>query len=207
MKKLFYLTSVTLFFLSSLSSYSQTVNLVINNIIPIDFNLHKTVNTALTVPNGKIWVIQSASGGGGSIISVLPIGFSSYAPTYSIPSSSVPTYLTAGTKLYINNSPVSSVLYYILEFNSPSTQTGTLALNEIKDIENKIELFPNPTNSKITLNSEKDYKIEIYNMQGQIVMKSNGNTIDLSSLSKSVYVLKAYDTYEKTTLSYKVVKN
>jgi hypothetical protein len=208
MKKLIYSITVTLFFLNCLDSYSQNVNLVINNIIPIDLNLHKTANTALTVPNGKIWVIQSLSGNGsGAIISVLPIGFSSYANITPIPSSTIPVYLTAGTKLYINNSPLSLALFHILEFNAPSTQTGTLALNEVKEINNKKELFPNPTNSKIALNSEKDYNIEIYNMQGQIVMKANGNTIDLSNLSNAVYILKAYDNYEKTTTSYKVVKN
>ncbi len=79
-------------------------------------------------------------------------------------------------------------------------------LNDIKEINNKIELFPNPTNSKIALNSEKNYTIEIYDMQGQIVMKDKGNTIDLSNLSNAVYILKAYDNYEKTTTSYKVVK-
>ena len=67
-------------------------------------------------------------------------------------------------------------------------------------------MFPNPTNSKIALNSEKNYTIEIYDMQGQIVMKDKGNTVDLSNLSNAVYILKAYDNYEKTTTSYKVVK-
>lgn len=195
--------------LTSLASYSQnvTVNLILNNIIPVDMNLHKTTNTALTVPANKIWVIQVASAGGGNIISVLPIGFSSYTSTYPIPHTSFPVYLTAGTKLYINSAPVATYLCYILEFNAPSTQTGTLALNEIKEINNRIELFPNPTNSKIALNYEKNYTIEIYDMQGQIVMKDKGNTVDLSNLSNAVYILKAYDNYEKTTTSYKVVKN
>ena len=118
-----------------------------------------------------------------------------------------PVYLTPGTKIFFSDSPPNFFpLYSILEFNAPSTQTGTLALNEIKDINNKIELFPNPTNSKIALNSEKNYTIEIYDMQGQIVMKDKGNTVDLSNLSNAVYILKAYDNYEKTTTSYKVVK-
>ena len=199
--------------LTSLATYSQTVNLnlTLNNIIPVNFSLYFSENTFLTVPNGKIWIIQSTSYTGGANIKIKPLGFSGFNnvaviqdPTYEFRT----TYLTAGTKLYCSNTSTMGleVLLNIIEFNAPSTQTGTLALNEIKDINNKIELFPNPTNSKIALNSEKNYTIEIYDMQGQIVMKDKGNTIDLSNLSNAVYILKAYDNYEKTTTSYKVVK-
>jgi hypothetical protein len=193
---------LALLLFTSIASYSQLENLTITNIIPMDFTIHNTEGTALTVPVGKIWIVQSGAINTGSYVYIKPIGFSSFMSTMPmLHSDSFPFFLTAGTKLY------SSGLLNILEYNAPSTQTGTLALNKIKAIENKIELFPNPTNSKITLNSERDYKIEIYNMQGQMVMKANGNTIDLSNLSNSVYVLKAYDKYEKTTETYKVVKN
>ena len=200
--------------LTSLVSYSQTVNvdLTVNNIIPFDSSLHDQESKALTVPAGKIWFIQSGSS---TQLWAKPIGFLSYkyfnsasntnyTSTFNMPNG---MFLTAGTKVFTPSSVlINSYLFNIIEFNAPSTQTGTLALNEIKDINNKIELFPNPTNSKIALNSEKNYTIEIYDMQGQIVMKDKGNTVDLSNLSNAVYILKAYDNYEKTTTSYKVVK-
>jgi hypothetical protein len=181
--------------LTSLASYSQTVNvdLVVRNIIPINWTLYDSEAKALTVPAGRIWMVNTYQ------LNVKPIGFSSYVPN------STSQLITAGTKVY-SYTTSNTGFVNIIEFNAPSTQTGTLALNEIKEINNKIELFPNPTNSKIALNSEKNYTIEIYDMQGQIVMKDKGNTVDLSNLSNAVYILKAYDNYEKTTTSYKVVK-
>jgi hypothetical protein len=194
---------LTLLLLTSLASYSQLENLTITNVIPMDFTVHNTEGTAITVPAGKMWIIQSGSQNASSYVYVKAPGFSTFTGTAPmVHNDSFPYIIIEGTKVYSSQGVLN-----IIEYNAPSTQTGTLAYNEIKAIENKIELYPNPTNSKITLNSEKDYKIEVYNMQGQIVMKANGNTIDLSNLSNAVYVLKAYDKYKKTTESYKVVKN
>ena len=196
--------------LTSLASYSQTVNLdlPIKNIVPVNFNNHRTEETALTVPADEIWIIQ----GNGGFFYVKPNSFSVVKEYFIGNSTNTNTnndsvFLTEGTKVWINNGPsYISILFNIIEFTAPAAQTGTLALNDIKDIDKKIELFPNPTNSKIALNSEKNYTIEVYDMQGQIVMKDKGNTVDLSNLSNAVYILKAYDNYEKTTTSYKVVK-
>jgi hypothetical protein len=193
--------------LISLASYSQNVNLdllPIKNIIPIDFENHKTEATALTIPSGQIWIIQG--NGGGANFNAKPNSFS-VAKSFTV-ASKESMFLTSGTKVWIGlTTGATFLLYNIIVFNAPSTQTGTLALNDIIDIDKKIELFPNPTNSKIALNSEKNYNIEIYDMQGNIVMKDKGNSIDLSNLSKAVYILKAYDNLEKTSTSYKVVKN
>jgi hypothetical protein len=96
----------------------------------------------------------------------------------------------------------------IWEYDAPSSQTGTLAYEEIEDTLNKgIKLFPNPTTSKIALNSNKDYKIEIFDMVGNKVMETSGNTIDMSILSSAMYIVKAFDKATKETESYKVVKN
>ncbi len=186
--------------LTSLVSYAQTINLdlTIRNIIPVDFSFHQTEATAIIIPENKICMIQGEQ----MYVFVRPTGFN-LVKSFNVGNG---TFLTGGTKVWVNTTEVITSLYNIIEFNVPSTQTGTLVLNEIKDINNKIELFPNPTNSKIALNSEKNYTIEVYDMQGQIVMKDKGNTIDLSNLSNAVYILKAYDNYEKTTTSYKVVK-
>ena len=204
MKKL-----VLAFLLTSLASYSQTINwdLPIKNIIPVDFYNHKSEATALIIPAGKICMIQNT---GNMSFFVKPNSYSyeKIMPSfnYSVANNNG-FFLIGGTKVWTGDSLTSfDSIVNIIEFVEPSTQTGTLALNEIKEINNKIELFPNPTNSIIALNSEKNYTIEIYDMQGQIVMKDKGNTVDLSNLSNAVYILKAYDNYEKTTTSYKVVK-
>ena len=191
--------------LTSLASYSQiNLNLEVVNIIPVNGSEYYNDANSLTVPANRFWIVQS-TGGALTIVYVKPPGFESYKAITGNNNASNFPLLLPGTKVYFYNNN-SSTYSNIIEFYAPSTQTGTLALNEIKEINNKIELFPNPTNSKIALNSEKNYTIEIYDMQGQIVMKDKGNTVDLSNLSNAVYILKAYDNYEKTTTSYKVVK-
>ncbi|HWR94194.1 MAG TPA: T9SS type A sorting domain-containing protein [Flavobacterium sp.] len=195
---------LTLLLLTYLGSYSQLGN--ITNIIPINGNNHYNEATALTVPSGKIWAIHISSFTDDPTvvtISAKPKGFDNFKTMKcNNLDTTFPFYLIGETKVYV----ASSGLINILEYDAPSTQTGVLALNEIKSIENKLELFPNPTNHRITLNTEKKYVIEVYDMRGQIVMKANGNTVDLSNLSNSVYILKVYNELEKTSESYKVVK-
>ena len=67
--------------------------------------------------------------------------------------------------------------------------------------------YPNPTTSIVALNSSKDYNIGIFDMAGNKVMETTGNTIDLSILSSAMYIVKAFDKATKETESYKVVKN
>jgi uncharacterized protein (TIGR02145 family) len=72
---------------------------------------------------------------------------------------------------------------------------------------NAITLYPNPTTSKITLQGDKEYDIEVYTLQGKKVMALTGNTIDMSHLSSATYIVKALDKVENEEVSYKVVKN
>lgn len=79
---------------------------------------------------------------------------------------------------------------------------GVVSIEEQKDMSN-VQIYPNPTNSTITVNIEnkantKGYKIEINNLLGQTVytnsINSTNNSIDLSSLgNKGVYFVKVLD--------------
>jgi hypothetical protein len=71
----------------------------------------------------------------------------------------------------------------------------------------KPTLYPNPTTSKIALNSDKEYQIEVYDMAGNKVMELTGNTIDVSHLSASTYIVRALDKANDEEVSYKIVKN
>ena len=117
-------------------------------------------------------------------------------------------FLTEGTEIYFSIPNTFTYVIQIWEYGAPNTQTGTLAYEEIEDTLNKgIKLFPNPTTSKVALNSSKDYNIEIFDMVGNKVMETSGNTIDMSVLSSAMYIVKAFDKATKETESYKVVKN
>ena len=68
-------------------------------------------------------------------------------------------------------------------------------------------LFPNPTNSMLALNSDKQYDIEVYDIAGNKVMALSGNTINMAHLSTATYIVNAIDKETNEKLSYKVIKN
>ena len=70
-----------------------------------------------------------------------------------------------------------------------------------------ISIYPNPTTSIVTLQGDKEYDIEVYNLQGNKVMALTGNKIDMSHLSSATYIVKALDKVKNEEVSYKVVKN
>ena len=72
---------------------------------------------------------------------------------------------------------------------------------------NLLDFFPNPTSSQLSLNSDKVYEIEVYDMAGKKVMAQTGNTIDMTHLSSATYIVKTLDKAENEEVSYKVVKN
>jgi hypothetical protein len=93
---------------------------------------------------------------------------------------------------------------------SPGCLPSTLGQYEFEN--KKIELFPNPTSSKVYFdNSNFNFKeVTIYNYLGQEVAKTsfsnnvNNQEIDMSNLATGVYVLKFSDG--ATSKSVKVVK-
>ena len=68
-------------------------------------------------------------------------------------------------------------------------------------------LFPNPTNSMLALNSDKQYDIEVYDIAGNKVMALSGNTVNMAHLSTATYIVNAIDKETNEKLSYKVIKN
>ena len=100
-----------------------------------------------------------------------------------------------------------SFYYQIWEYDAPSSFTGTLASSEVEiPLNQDIKLFPNPTDSKLALNSNKDYELEVYDLSGRKLMQVTGNTLDMSVLSNATYIVKAFDKETKEINSYKVVK-
>ena len=93
-------------------------------------------------------------------------------------------------------------LVYLTEYDLSAQQ---LSKAEPK-IDNRPTLFPNPTNSMLSLNSNKNYKIQVFDLNGRKLMEQNGNTLNMEHLSNATYVVKAMDVDTKEMLSYKVVK-
>jgi len=158
---------------------------------------HKVIADALTVPAGKLWYIQQIG----------PVGYKAYvaiSDDYPPLTASEGGVLPEGTKVY-KSANSSGVAINIIEYDLDA-QTISLNTNDIK-LDNKMQLFPNPTNSRLSLNSEKDYNIEVFDLNGRKIMEAQGNNLDMSNLSKATYIVKTFDKASKETYSYKVIKN
>ena len=194
MKKLLFL-----FFTLTVSSYTYSQvtsfnNLPISRVLIFDMDNHSTLNTALTVPVGKLWFIQQIKGAG------YVVGELGDESVYFDEGAVFPE----GTKVYTISGSATRDMN-IIEYDLDA-QTISLNTNDIK-LDNKMQLFPNPTNSRLSLNSEKDYNIEVFDLTGRKIMEAQGNNLDMSNLSKATYIVKAFDKASKETYSYKVIRN
>lgn len=81
---------------------------------------------------------------------------------------------------------------------------GTLTTEKFNNFE--FSMYPNPTNKVLTISSKETLKsVEIFNLLGKKVLSSTKNTIDVSSLSSSVYLVKL--TSDKGVSTKKLIKN
>ena len=76
-------------------------------------------------------------------------------------------------------------------FTVNNTNTGIKKVNSQLD---RITLSPNPANSKLTIRGVTGhYNVQIYNMQGSVVMTRNScndeQTLDVSSFPGGIYVV------------------
>ena len=113
----------------------------------------------------------------------------------------------AGTKIAVSS---------ILGSGGPTGQnTGLVQVFDIQSILNINDntqdlfpsIFPNPSNAKVTINSIKDYKIELFDMNGRLLIEDIGNSLDISKLSNSEYIIKLTALQSKQSLNFKIIKN
>ena len=58
----------------------------------------------------------------------------------------------------------------------------------------KATIYPNPASTNFTIEMENEVKsVEVYSIQGQTVMISNSKNIDVSNLSKGMYLVRIED--------------
>lgn len=160
--------------------------------------------------NGNLILTIGNSSTNNITVAIYNSSFQTQGQVYTIPNGTnqVSIPLTAGQYyLEINGTPsLTSYLYpYIF------SMTYSLS-NQNFNLENSINIFPNPTTSKVTFdNSNSNFKeVIIYNYLGQEVSKtffrvlSDNQEIDLSNLSSGVYILKFSNG--ETTKSVKILK-
>jgi Secretion system C-terminal sorting domain len=106
-------------------------------------------------------------------------------------------------KPHNTNQTQSGLISMVVEMNGTLLEVSSFKINET------ISIYPNPTNAKInfvTTESLQNKKINVYNNLGQFVFTKfidDSKSIDLSSLSSGVYILK-FD--ENSNKSFKIIK-
>ena len=197
MKKL----SLLLIVLCSYSLFAQFENYPITNVGIIsnsDININSSNYYYLTVPEGKVWKVISGyeikvrkpNENGFTIANVIGgVGADSDRNYMVIPS---------GYEVYSSENDYS--------FNYIEYDLSQQLSHAEPKIDNRPTLFPNPTNSMLSLNSDKNYNIQVFDLNGRKLMEQNGNSLNMEHLSNATYVVKAMDVDTKEMLSYKVVK-
>jgi len=188
----------TLVLLFSLHSFGQDNAHVSNPVSAVYIFTAPELNSfanAVVVPDGKFWTFNN---NGGSFKFNLSTDGTNWRYVES-----EHTALPEGRKLWTDETTEG---YYIIVYeHNLITETGLSSTNV--ELPNQIRLFPNPTTSKVALNSDKQYDIEVYDILGNKVMELTGNTIDMEHLSSATYIVNALDTETNERLSYKVIKN
>lgn len=110
------------------------------------------------------------------------------------------------------NGANANVWNYSFTFNMPGvydyecsmwdhneTQFGTITVDEVTAIITKAPIalfvFPNPSNKQITVNTKES--VFIYNNLGKLVLSTAKSSVDISTLSSGVYLVKSAGRTQK----------
>ena len=72
-------------------------------------------------------------------------------------------------------------------------QTATVSV----DVKNKIQIFPTIVDNTLNVISEETLISEIFNISGKRILKSNSSSIDVSDISRGVYIIKVGNRTQK----------
>ena len=127
-----------------------------------------------------------------------------YKEIYSTILDNNTNFIRMGTPFTYNNGNWEE--YVGADFKSYYYYTKTSSLTQGENSLSSLDLFPNPTNSILQLNSEVNHQMEVYDLIGRKLMEKTGNSIDISSLPNSTYIVKVTDLASNETFSKKIIK-
>ncbi len=147
----------------------------------------------------------------GVLISKYDLGFNFCSP-YSVPVTAIPVFLSDSTQwsdttYSLITTDVTSLFTQIFDpwgYNDHCLSTGT---NQLDNTDSELDLFPNPTTGIITIRSHsselKSIQFAIVDMLGKFrlhgTFKNHTNNLDISSLGKGVYFMRAISGDYSTT--------
>tara|TARA_B100001093_G_scaffold331059_1_gene316044 strand:- start:16 stop:2058 length:2043 start_codon:yes stop_codon:yes gene_type:complete len=127
-----------------------------------------------------------------------------YREVYSTILDNNTDFIRMGTPFTYNNGNWEE--YVGADYKSYYYYTKTSSLTQGENSLSSLDLFPNPTNSVLQLNSDINHQIEVYDLIGRKLMEKTGNNIDISSLPNSTYIVKITDLASNETFSKKIIK-
>ena len=86
-----------------------------------------------------------------------------------------------------------------------SSSVATLTVESISDNQ-LFKVYPNPVVSQINIAHNENIEATIFNQLGQHILTTQEKTIDLSSYSKGVYILKVRNLNNNNTNNFKIIK-
>lgn len=99
---------------------------------------------------------------------------------------------------------INDTLIYL---NSPDGTCGYLSTGIKKNSSiSELKLSPNPVFDKLSIISDFDFQIEIYDYLGKKIISSDKKQIDVSYLVKGIYIVKIFDPKMKFIKSEKLIK-
>ena len=203
MKKLLLLFTLTIVSYTN-AQITSFDNLPISRVLVLDTNNYPSEEESITIPSGKLWYINGVHTSVSAGSSLLRFSRGAIKSEGFQTSIFIGHIYPAGSKIW-SPSNMTAFILNIIEYDLDAQSVASTDTN--LKLDNKMQLFPNPTNSRLSLNSEKDYNIEVFDLSGRKIMEAQGNNLDMSNLSKATYIVKAFDKASKETYSYKVIRN
>lgn len=181
----------------------------------------KALGNGWSLPTQTEWATAISSE---QIISVQKAFDSNLKLTVGVSRTSSGTFNFVGVRgYYWSNTTTTTTgyakhLYYssaIINANSGSYRELGMSVRCLKSaslgtgefLKSNFKLYPNPTSSIVTISSEDEIQeIAVYNQLGQIVLKTNSKSIDLSSYNSGIYLVQTHFA-DGTTKTDRVIKN
>lgn len=116
------------------------------------------------------------------------------------------TFLNSSSSQIVTASPTITTAYsvYINDFQCPWTTTLTIEVNDCTNLaeENqshdpKLRAFPNPSNGKFEIYSDKTEDIQILNLQGKLIKTihvTQNESVMVKDLHSGIYILKSQNS-------------
>jgi len=126
-------------------------------------------------------------------------------------SSFVSTYFQIGAQIDHLNEAFKGYIDDLMIWNRELTDYEIAELfNQTLSLKNPVsnfKIYPNPTNSVIKLKGNDDYLIEVFNLLGQKLSSSTGNSVNISHLPNATYLIKTTNKSTNHQLTHKIIKN